>query len=360
MPSFFTTVTRFLPSATRDPREESLTEIFAEVLRRVPGAAGAIAEKCGMAGLEDTPSTVRTQRPAAGLQRVDLEIRFDAPDTVPRRLWLELKWTAPPDRAQRDGYEKELRMIGHEEDRAIIIAPWALHADRLEAIDGELWRTWTDVGLLLEELDTDQDLVAAWMKQDFLDYLEENDLSSHQGLALEHLATIHALDAARERFVALVDRMDQRLEERWAVSAWEHTSAPLRHERLQHWRMHYPTITDPDAARLGVNWIGIEFHVRPAPHDHPLRAAWALGSGFKAKSPAGAPRLLHEACVGRLASDGAQKFLMHETGQNEWFVMRYLPLTAVLGEQSLDEQVKRLVDFAEESWAVLSARPDFP
>jgi hypothetical protein len=40
--------------------------------------------------------------------------------------------------------------------------------------------------------------------------------------------------------------------------------------------------------------------------------------------------------------------------------MRYLPLTAVLGEQSLDEQVKRLVDFAEESWAVLSARPDFP
>jgi hypothetical protein len=62
-----------------------------------------------MAGLEDTPSTVRTQRPATGLQRVDLEIRFDAPDTVPRRLWLELKWTAPPDRAQRDGYEECVR-----------------------------------------------------------------------------------------------------------------------------------------------------------------------------------------------------------------------------------------------------------
>jgi len=39
--------------------------------------------------------------------------------------------------------------------------------------------------------------------------------------------------------------------------------------------------------------------------------------------------------------------------------MRYLPLSDIVAEPELDSQVRRLADFAEESWAALAARPDF-
>lgn len=360
MPSFFSAVTRFLPTPGRDPREESLTEIFAEVLRRVPRAAHGLARECGLSGLAgDEGVVVTTQRPAAGLERVDVEVRFGELTPSARRLWLELKWSADPSAEQHGRYESELRTYRNPEDRVVIIAPWALHAERLERLDRASWLTWTDVGLLFQSFRSDLEAgtIEAWLAEEFLDYLEENDLSAHQGLELEHLAVISAFGDARERFVALVDRLDQRLG-KLDPRTWEHPSDPKKHAALEHYRMDQPAVTSPDAAALGVDWIGMEFSLAPAPPAYDVRTPWALGAGFKAGFRVDAPQELLTACRAGLAGEETNRFLLYEAQEkDEWFVMRHLPLSAVVDEAGLDAQVERLATFAEESWKALSARP---
>lgn len=86
--------------------------------------------------------------------------------------------------------------------------------------------SWTDVALALRPVAVDgrpEVDVASWLVNEFLNYLKEQDLSAHKGLELEHLATLHGFHQARERFLALAHRLEQRMEHmelaRWAIPA---------------------------------------------------------------------------------------------------------------------------------------------
>lgn len=361
MPGFFSTITRFLPHPGRDPREESLTEIFAAVLRRSPEAAYEVATTCGLADLAgDETVSIDTQRPAAGLERVDVELLFDSPTAGRRCLWLELKWYAKPDASQVVRYADHLKQIGRPEDRVVLVAPWTSlkrHEQELDQID---CRSWTDVALAIRSVAAggQREDVGSWLVDEFLSYLKEQDLSAHEGLELEHLAALHGFHPAQERFLALVDRLDQL--ETLHLAKWRYRSQRRHHERLDYFRVH-KAVTSPGEDELHVNWLLMELHIRPAPSESDKRRPWALGAGFKMGSAAPPDRVL-EACN---AGSISPRFVHYEaapygTGQREeWFVMRHLPLSGIVAEPELDSQVGRLAAFAEESWAVLAARPDF-
>lgn len=74
------------------------------------------------------------------------------------------------------------------------------------------------------------------------------------------------------------------------------------------------------------------------------------------------PDRVLEACKSGLIESGPTEpptFVLYNAGpRDQWFVTRYLPLSGIVAEAELDSQVRRLAAFAEESWAVLSARPD--
>ncbi len=294
---------------------------------------------------------VSTQRRAAGLQRVDIEVRFDAPAGVSRRLWLELKWGDAPRPEQRTGYERELfEHVGNRDDRALIIAPWSLHAEKLAELDRELWRTWTDVGLLLQKVAAERGSVAAWLQQDFLNYLEEKDLSAHHGLTSERLAILTGFDKAREGFVALIARLDHRVEQEWQVSDWNVRSDGGRHAKLEHYRAH-DAATDPSFPAATQQWM--EFYVGPSVEPG---SEWVLGAGFDIESPE-PPVAMRDLCNSRLSD--SRGFVLSLNTEGWWLVMRYLPLKELLVHADLDAQVDELVKFVEASWSVLSARPDF-
>jgi hypothetical protein len=357
---FFSSITRFRPDPVRNPYEESLTEILAAVLRRSPEAAVAVATTCGLADLAgDETVRIDTQRPAAGLERVDVELLFDSPTVGRRCLWLELKWDAKPDASQVVRYAAHLKQIGGPEDRVVLVAPWTSLKRHEQELDQIACRSWTDVALALAAGGQRED-VGSWLVDEFLSYLKEQNLSAHEGLELEHLATLHGFHQARERFLALVQRLDQHMEHmkfaKWDWPKKDHH----HHQQLDYFRVH-KAVTSPGEDELHVNWLLMELHIRPAPSESDKRRPWAFGAGFKMGSAAPPDRVL-EACN---AGSISPPFVHYEaapygTGQREeWFVMRHLPLSGIVAEPELDSQVGRLADFAEESWAALSARPDF-
>jgi hypothetical protein len=365
VPGFFSAITRFLPNPARNPYEESLAEIFAAVLRRSPGAACAVAENCGMSDLGDATVTgVETQRRAAGLERVDVELLFDSPTTGRRCLWLELKWGDDPRASQVAGYADHLKRIGRAEDRVVLIAPWTSLQRHAQELDQIVWRSWTDVALALRPVAVGgrpEGDVASWLVDEFLNYLKEQDLSAHEGLELEHLATLHGFPQAKERFLALVHRLDKHLEH-MEFAKWGYPSKNKHHEQLDYFRLHIPAVTSPEKDELRVDgWLGIELHIRRAPSESDSRLPWALGAGFKVRSAAAPDRVL-EACKSGLFESApieSPTFVLYNAGpRDQWFVTRYLPLSGIVAEPELDSQVRRLAAFAEESWAVLSARPD--
>src|SRR4051794_15514715 len=103
--SLFGRLTRFAYNPRRDPREERLTEAFAEVLRSSRHAAVHLLRELEL--LDGDPGggfDVVTQRFTTGGDRVDIEVRF-GPASRPRQVtWLELKWDAEPDPDQLRRY----------------------------------------------------------------------------------------------------------------------------------------------------------------------------------------------------------------------------------------------------------------
>jgi hypothetical protein len=355
---FFSSITRFRPNPVRNPHEESLTEIFAAVLRRSREAAYGVATTCGLADLAgDETVTIDTQRPAAGLERVDVELLFDSPTAGRRCLWLELKWDAKPDASQVVRYADHLKQIGRPEDRVVLVAPWTSLQRHEQELDQIACRSWTDVALALRSVAPggQRNDVGSWLVDEFLSYLKEQNLSAHEGLELEHLATLHGFQPAQERFLALVDRLDLRLD----CASWPEGSKSRDHRQLEYWRLRPADVPQGDW-----DWLGMEVHIRRAPSESDSRRPWALGAGFKVGSAAASDRVCR-ACNSGLPTRSGPAFVLYDPAlhnpkdRGAWFVMRYLPLSGIVAEPELDSQVGRLAAFAEESWAVLAARPDF-
>ena len=97
MPSLFGRMSRYPPRLRFNATENQHTEALAAVLEADRGVARALA--AGWLELQPTEMPddirVRTQAPATGLDRVDLELRFGPIGRPDRIIWVEIKVDAP-------------------------------------------------------------------------------------------------------------------------------------------------------------------------------------------------------------------------------------------------------------------------
>jgi hypothetical protein len=93
MPSLFGRLTRYPPRFTFNPTENQHTEALAAVLETDMGLSRALAADWLDIAPEELGSAprVRTQVPARGLDRVDLELRFEPAGCPQRIVWVEVK-----------------------------------------------------------------------------------------------------------------------------------------------------------------------------------------------------------------------------------------------------------------------------
>lgn len=364
MPNFFSAVTKYRVTEGRTPKEEQLTEILAEVLRQVPQAAFRLAECWEFATGTSSGAVIRTQRRARDRMRVDVEIRFDAAASS-RHLWLELKWGARPDAAQVRNYESFLREISSGGwDRVVLVAPIrALNqwAQDLRSLEPSQQRSWTDLALALAPLVTCPGLtdIQRWLVKEFLIYLEEEGLSAHTGLSVEHLAVMEQYPRTHESFSAVVEGLQGRVE------ALKHgggkRARPEVGYSLEWWWACESTRTDPPHQDLEVEGLGMEMWLGPSVEDGVTGTAWMLVVGFRVTSEA-RPHRMRELCNSRL---GAEEQIFEdfepppdwEESRGVWFVVRALPLSAIAQLPDIDSQVSQLADFADETWSTLSAEP---
>src|SRR4051812_6053598 len=92
-PSVFQRMSRYPPRHRFNATENQHTEALAAVLEAPPPLAHQLIAAWLKfdAASNGTEVRVRTQAPARGLDRVDLELRVGPPGTLERILWAEVK-----------------------------------------------------------------------------------------------------------------------------------------------------------------------------------------------------------------------------------------------------------------------------
>ena len=239
--SLFTRVTKFVPGELGNPRENRLTEILGGVLERVPGLARTLAmlwldpqqpnahhreraatasssTHAGLAKLEDdgTP-LVSTQVNVPG-GFVDLELRFSG-DTGARVddvvVWVEVKHGTEPHDGQLGTYLRALDAghlaLGGVATVVLLDQRHKLpYQDETEVPVVVAQRSWEQTGREIQRFKP-PDEVSAWLCQELLSYLQEENLMDPVALGPEHLTALAYAGQASKALEAICERAERHI-----------------------------------------------------------------------------------------------------------------------------------------------------
>src|SRR4051794_9327849 len=200
MPSLFGRMARYPPRLQFNPKENQHTEALAAVLEADPELARKLAGEWldikphHVGG----PARMRTQVPARGLERVDLELRFGPVGYPDRIVWVEVKVDSDlssDDQLKR--YWKALLRLPARAHALVLLQRWDVHRPSRELLPVDwcpssnpaLVRTdWQIIARLLAEAPTSglaRDLVGH-----FLAYLREGNMAMTDSLQSHHLVAL--------------------------------------------------------------------------------------------------------------------------------------------------------------------------
>lgn len=213
MASFFSRITRYVPTEFQDPRENRLTEITAATLERVPGLAFEFArtllgEKLPSWIDEETRCRVETQVHVAnerGRGFVDLLLSFEVSraDVVDEfDLLVEVKHGSPESGNQLDFYSSSMAELPSRASELVVLAGREF-GETAELTDGTNVKVvhWQQLTNALRASDF-RGKENSWLLREYLNYLEE-----------EKLMAIGPLDLDAAMFAALYPRANESLNE---------------------------------------------------------------------------------------------------------------------------------------------------
>jgi hypothetical protein len=274
--SLFRRIARYGVSATADPRENRLTEVFAAVLasKSVAGLARHVASgwlelaQEGFASDTGLPLPAATEaqlqalrnaladESAAGHVEVVTQFSFDTVDAERRRpdlimsfssaghepiqLWVEIKHGTGPHDHQLQAYTNELRRRGMQTSIVLLVAPRAGYVDfAVDEMPDEVPRlTWEDTGRLIESF-TPEDAVGNFLKTELVKYLTEEGLMDPKELTPAHLSALANYHTGRQALDRVCELAGERVNKLWAVGE-RPGHYPAAHPSEYWWR--YPAV----------------------------------------------------------------------------------------------------------------------
>ena len=279
MHSLFWRKTRYLASASVNPRENCLTEAFASVLERVEDLPFAFLEfldpelRLDQAGWR---ARVTTQKNTWSGRIIDLEIEFVqrlAPHLAlqteyeeqhapgKRVCWVEIKHGAGlSDPSQLTGYLADIEETGAAVSCLSLLAP---RDSGIEVPDGVIDATWQKWALRLSQYRRHskarrEDPVEDWLIGQFLRYLREEALMDEPRLTVEHAFILAALPATAGVLSQIWDVIDGHVQKHGGKKSGRATRAK---SKLPLSRLFFrsrdswdcPRLGRTDATRLGNN-----------------------------------------------------------------------------------------------------------
>ncbi|HWT94816.1 MAG TPA: hypothetical protein VN238_17600 [Solirubrobacteraceae bacterium] len=224
--SVFSRVTKYVPTDAVDPGEDRLTEVTAAVLERVGGLARTLAlrwldpgrvagreratsltaDACGVIARlpPDAAVTVRTQVRAAA-RIVDLELRFhESHSTSPTAavVWVEVKHGTSPHTGQLHDYVK---LRPDHPGAVVLLAPRPdLPAPEREVPTAVPQRSWQATAAQAATFKVG-DAVQRFLVDEWIAYLQEENLMDLDALGPEHLTALAYGAEAREALTVVVE-----------------------------------------------------------------------------------------------------------------------------------------------------------
>jgi len=372
IPSLFRSVTRYVPAAKSNPRENRLTEVTAAVLGRVHPVAMAVcrhlakaAQREGVA--EATPALalmsdespvavrLRTQRGTRSGGFVDLELRAGAGSpSHDALLWVEVKHGAEihyardpqtgRSRPQLDAYLKDIGEIPAAARLVVVVAPRASMPDyQAREVAAIRWQevaaliaSWRDSAAL-----TDRD---RFLIEEYCRYLKEEQLMDpDEPLTEHHAAVLAAQPHVEEVLGELVTLADERVRELWGQPTTTYEKYdPFRGAQpgaLGSWgTVYFDWGFGPEEARQEQSRGGQAFYAGATMEGAQTDMAWLAlceSKGFEYE-PAEKPRNYHDR------------------------IRRYLYPDELLAQETLSEQAEMLGDFVLETFQLLADDPPPP
>ena len=262
--SLFSRMAKYVPSQASDPKENRMTECLAAVLEHSgddlvfefahmlldPAGANpsrgettvqASAEHLASLSAAHSASSVTTQYPVPGENRgkgyLDLVLAFDT-DSGPFRLGVEIKIDASLTGDQLSAYS-----MSEEIDALVLLAPssklpkLSIPNDLIDVVGKRSWQT---VGELISEFTPEAPEHAAWLTDQFADYLDQEGLMPAMPLSLENLSALEHHAEAERSLSALTAEARIHICKSWATveAGTEQTRNPFTS-----WK-HYATTSD--------------------------------------------------------------------------------------------------------------------
>ncbi len=254
--SFFSQISKYVPTLHRNPREDMLTQLFAAILEEADGLPHFLANRW-IEGVITTdqrgPVRVRPQLPLRSGDRIDLVLQFlDESGNASSLFWIEVKVAAHLSGGnQLAKYEEQLRAEEAREKYLVFLPPAGYVPQQDETLPDDLVETnWQLVGEQLtawQHEQTDTLAPAAWIVEQFLKHLEEEQLYMNDPLSAEDVEHLEAFTAASGRLDALLTaamtQIDERLEAEQLPtgSEDERDSSPKRGSKWpEFWRWYGP------------------------------------------------------------------------------------------------------------------------
>ena len=368
--SLFRSVTRYVPAAKGDPRENRLTEVTSAVLERVQPVAMAVcrylaeaapqeaaAEATAALGLmrDEARVEVRTQRGTRSGGFVDLELRAGAgPPSRDALLWVEVKHgagvhyatdprTGRP-RPQLEAYLQDIEEVPAGARLVVLVAPRASMPDyRAREVAAITWQevavliaSWRDSAAL-----TDRD---RFLIEEYCRYLREEQLMDPGEPLTEHHAAVLAAQPGTEEVLGeLVTLADERVRELWGQPTTTYEKyKPVRGAQpgaSGPWgTVYFDWGFGPEEARQEQSRGGQAFYAGATMEGAQTDMAWLAlceSKGFEYE-PAEKPRNYHDR------------------------IRRYLYPDELLAQATLSEQAEMLGDFVLETFQLLADDPPPP
>jgi hypothetical protein len=212
-------LTKYAVGSRQDPRENRLTAALATVLDLSPVIARRVLREWGVDFPARSSVTVSPQRPVP-VGFIDLELTGGG-----ARVWVEVKLGSPlSGDDQLHKYQRALKQTTGRPKALLLLVPayqrahFASLADGYSPADGPIPRmvTWQETYAAVRKAagQLTSGSPAEWFTQQFLEFLEMEDLMEVEKLTRTHITTLRDIKAAWTALDELLGEAHDRLEAR--------------------------------------------------------------------------------------------------------------------------------------------------